>query len=105
MRLGLSCPPSSSASPLLPPPVELPAMIDYINGGAVARRPQDCEPPLFVNPAQATTVASTSPPTVSAESPDPGPVPSRGDASHLRNSWSTTCPFEPRATQSATRGR
>jgi hypothetical protein len=42
--MGLSCPPSSSAPPLLRPPVELPAMIDYINGGAVAGLPQDCEP-------------------------------------------------------------
>jgi hypothetical protein len=46
-------------------------MIGYINGGGVAGLPQDRGPPVFVNPAQATTVASTSPPTVSAKSPDP----------------------------------
>ena len=43
--------------------------------------------------------------TVSAKSPDPRPVPSRGDAPHLRKPWSTACASEPRATQSATHGR
>jgi hypothetical protein len=43
--------------------------------------------------------------TVSAKSPDPGPVPSRGDALHLRKRWSTACAFEPDATQSATHDR
>jgi hypothetical protein len=57
------------------PAYELPAMIGYIDGGAVAGLPQDRGPLVFLNPAQATTVARTSPPTVSAKSPDPGPVP------------------------------
>jgi hypothetical protein len=46
-------------------------MIGYINGCAVAGVPQDRGPPVFRNRAQAIAVASVSPPTVSATSPDP----------------------------------
>jgi hypothetical protein len=41
---------------------------------------QPGQPPVFVNPAEITTAIGTSPPTVSAESPDPGPVSGRGTA-------------------------
>jgi hypothetical protein len=52
------------------PPVELPAMIGYIDGCAVAGLPQGRGPPVFRNRAQAIAVASISEPTVSATSPD-----------------------------------
>jgi hypothetical protein len=45
------------------PPVELPAMIGYIKRRRGPRAPQNRGPPVVLNPAQATIVASTSPPT------------------------------------------
>ncbi len=46
-------------------------MIGYVNGSAVAGLPKTRGPPVFLNPAQATTVASTSPPTRPHEVTDP----------------------------------
>jgi hypothetical protein len=83
------------------PPIELPAMIGYFNGGAVAGLPQDRGPPVFLNPAQAITVASASPPTVSATSPDPWTCSLQGRRSaskeclvsglRIRAAWHSEC--------------